>query len=148
MTQGQFCADALLGVSRQHFPHEVQGLRVEVLVALALKTKIHLFVFPVDFVIFRPLEERLLDEQDVEDDSQGEDVALWLDMAVLGQTNDLWSHVAWCSASVVQIFGLIHVGRKPEVSNDRIKGIVASEHDVLRFEVPVHDPALMHLCKS
>ena len=62
MTQCQFGSDALLGISNQHFPHEIHSLRINVLVPLSFKTKIHLFVFFVNLVIFRPLEECFLDQ--------------------------------------------------------------------------------------
>ena len=69
-------------------------------------------------------------------------------MPVLSETNDLWSHISWCPASVVQIFSLVDVGSQAEISNDRLKGVMASKHDVLRFKIAVHDPILMHFCQT
>jgi hypothetical protein len=61
MAQCQFGTDAMLGISCQHFPQEIHSFRINVFVPLSFKTKIHLFVFFVHLVIFRPLEECLLD---------------------------------------------------------------------------------------
>ena len=69
----------------------------------------------------------------MENNSHRKDIALWLDMPILTQSNDLRSYVTWSSTSVEKIFLIISVTSQSKVDYHRIKRKRISQHYVLRF---------------
>lgn len=115
--------------------------------AISIKRKIALSVVPAYFFILAACEQGLPAEEQMEDSPKRKHIAYGLDMLELGQFEDLRGHVAWGSASEEEI--LIHVGksRQPEVYNNRLQRI-SPQHDVLRLQIPMHDPFAMHMPHS
>ena len=148
MSQCFDSCDSLLWIGYQHFLEQVHAFRFDVLVEGALQLEIHLLVFLVDLVIPLTLKECFLCEQDMEYNSQGKDIAFWFHMLTVSHRDDLGGNKTWRSAPSEEIFLLIGMTRQSKVNNDRFqrKGILA--HNVLRFEITMGDPVLMHLRHS
>lgn len=63
--------------------------------------------------------------EDVEDESQTEDIANWLILRLhVLQVDDLWGHVAWSTASHEEILLRVSKLSKPEVSNHAVIGVL------------------------
>lgn len=91
----------------------------------------------------------------MEDHTQREYVALWVVCFYLVgwfYSQDLWSHIARCTTPHVQVFLLVPVFGQSYIHNDRedliwILGIFL-DHNILKFEISVHDSPLMHVIDS
>lgn len=94
---------ALLGVHFQHLCQQVHRLLVHFLVGRTIQIELHLSVVLVDFLKLATLEERLLDQQDMEDNTGREDIADLAGLLPLGKSSDLWGYVARRTASVKDI---------------------------------------------
>lgn len=83
----------------------------------------------------------------MEDSPKRKHIAYGLDMLELSQFEDLRGHVAWGSASEEEILIQVSKSRQPEVYNNRLQRI-SPQHDVLRLQIPMHDPFAMHMPHS
>jgi hypothetical protein len=138
-------ADPVVWVGHQHLLEQFQGLRVDVCVSLSFEADLHFLVLLVDFLVLGAFEDCLSGEQDVEDDSSREDIALWLDVLALVEFNDLGSYVAGSSAPEEEVFLDVGEGGQSVVDDDWRHGAIGPQHDVLRLEVAVHDALAVHL---
>lgn len=80
----------------------------------------------------------------MEDDSSREDIALRFDMPTLSKLDDLRGHISRCSTSEKQILLNIRMRGQSIIHNDGCHGGTSAHHDVLRLEIAMHDPLLMH----
>ncbi len=91
----------------------------------------------------------------MEDHTQREYVALWvIGFYLVGwlDPQDLWGHIARRSTSYIQVFLLVPVFGQAYIHNDRedliwILGVLL-DHNILEFQVSVHDSSLMHVIDS
>lgn len=84
----------------------------------------------------------------MEDDSSREDIALWFDMPALGQFYDFRRHISWCSAPEKQVLLNIGMRCQPIIHDDGVHRCTSPHHDVLRLEIAMHDPLLVHPLES
>ena len=96
-------AYSLLGVDFQHLGQQVHRVCVDFLVGWTIQIEPHFSVVLVDFLKLATLEERLLDQKDMEDNTSREDVAYWAGLLPLGKRSNLRRDVARCPASVEDI---------------------------------------------
>lgn len=142
--QGGGCSCAFLRVGEQHALQEVDCGGVDVLVGLASERKLHLLVFAVDLLVLRALEERSSRQQNMEDDSSREDIALRFDMFTLRQFDDLRGDIAGRSTPEKQVLLDICMRGQAVIDDDGRHRPIPTHHDVLRLEIAVHDPLLVH----
>lgn len=74
----------------------------------------------VHFLILCPCEHCLPAQKEVEDHSKRENIALWLDVLGLIESNDLWRDIAWSSAPEEQVLINICISCESEVDDDRL----------------------------
>lgn len=84
----------------------------------------------------------------MEDSPKREDVALRFNVLSLGESGDFRSDVARSAASVEDVIIAVGICREAEISNDRHKSSVSSQHNVLRLDVPMHDSVVVHFLES
>jgi hypothetical protein len=99
-------------------------------------------------VVFFAREGRLPKRNEVEDDSDAENIA---DGAVLGleifEVDHFRGHITRRAAPDEHVVFLA-VLSKPEVSNNTIKISVLSQQNILRLEIAMHDALAVHDLKS
>lgn len=91
----------------------------------------------------------------MEDDSEREDVTgtgVCLDGVSWFYFQDLRGHIAWSAAPCVEIFGGACVLGQPQVNQDwndsATLELISFDHDVLKFEVSVHNASVMKIANS
>lgn len=148
MSQDSARGYSFLRVYPQHFPQQVHRLWVDGVVGGGVEVEPHFAVIFVDLFELPAFEERLAGEQDVEDDPEGEDIADWFDFHALFEGGDFRGDVAWSAAAIEDIVVRISVGSQSEIDDDWLQTIFAAQHDVLGLDIPVHDPAFVHVVQS
>jgi hypothetical protein len=148
MGQNLSSSDALGRLSPQHLPEEVQSHWIHLLVGGGVEVELHLAVVVVDFIAVLALEEGALQQQDVQDDTGGEDVALGGNLLTLLERGDFGSDVAGSTAPVVEVVLGVNIGSKSEVDYYWLETSAASQHDVLGLDVPVHHSQFVHFLET
>lgn len=139
---------SLTGIGSQHLFEQTQSLRLKGVVSLSFKIDVHFFVFLVNLLIFAAIEKCLPGEQNVKDDASRKNVALRLNMLALTERNDLRSHIARGATPKEQILLQISMSSQSEIYNNWLHGRAGPQHNVLRLEVAVHNPSLVHVLQS
>jgi hypothetical protein len=76
----------------------------------------------------------------VEDNASRKDIAYWLHPYTFLQRRNLWSHVAWSTATIEDIVVGIDPCGETEIDDDGIERLVVPQHNVFGLDVPVHYP--------
>ena len=146
MAERLFGCYPLLRVDLEHLPEQVHGELVDLLILGRVQVEGAASVLIEYFVVGLPLEEALAEEEEVEDESETEDIA---DGRVLGlhvlDIDDLGCHVARGAAPHEQVLLRICELSQPVVRNHALVTLAAPQQDVLRLEVAVHDVLAVHL---
>ena len=145
MAQNIIGPDAFPRINFQHLFKEVHGLRVHLLIAQAVQIKSHLPVILVHLLEFPTLEQGPLGEQDVENDSNREDIAHRVHTLPLDERGDFRCDVAGRAAAVEEVVLCLHKRRQAEVHDDRVEPALAAQHYVLGLDVAVHDAVIVDL---
>lgn len=100
-------------------------------------------------VVFLAWEGGFADGQQVEDDSNAEEIADWVVLCLqILEIDHLRGHIAWSSAPDEEIRVVGAVFSQPEVSNNTIIIVVLPQQYILRLEIPMHDLIVMHNLQS
>ena len=142
MGQGVGCASSFGRVEDEHASEQVECGFVHRCEVLAFQLEAEGFVVAVYLVVLAAFEERLAHQQNMEDSSQGKDVADGLNVLRLRKLDDLRGDVARSAASEEEILLDVGVGGKSEVHDYWLERF-SSQHDVLWFQVAVHHSALV-----
>ena len=117
----------------------MQGTAFHLLEVLTVQANIELFVVSVDLFVFSPLEQRLAHQKDVEDRTQRENIAARLNVLRLRKLDYLRSDIPRGSTPEEKVLLEIDVTGKTEIHDNWLES-TATQHDILRFEVTMHDP--------
>ena len=115
------------------------------MITISLQQKFHLFVVSIDFLVFAAFKKWFPSEKDMKNNSNRKDIALGIDMACLTKSNNLRRHISWGSASKEKIFLDVDVGCQSKINYDRLHRKGVPEHNVLRFDVSMHNPPFVHM---
>lgn len=100
-------------------------------------------------IVLLAWEGGFADGQQVEDDSNAEEIADWVVLGLqIFEIDHFWSHIAWGSTSDEEIRVVCAVFSQPEVSNNAVIIVVLPEQYILRLEIPMHDLIVMHDLQS
>ena len=141
VVEGFLCRDSLGGAGLEHAGEQVERLGVHLLVDMSSQAEFHVFIVVVDLVVFGPLEERLAGQQEVQDDPSRENITGGLNVLTLGKRYDLRRHVSRSTTAEEQVLMQVSIGGQPEVSDNWLEAVLASQHDIFGFQVTVHDPS-------
>lgn len=144
VAEGIGCGYPLLRVGKKHPLEEGHGQDVHSFIEFPLEGEFHFFVLAVDFLVLSALEQRPPGEEDVEDSPEREDIAVGLNVLVLGEGDDFRGDVAWSAAPEEEIVVEVGMGGESIVDDDRGHRPTAPQQYVLRLQVAVHQSLPVH----
>lgn len=147
MTQCIICTNPRGRIEVKHLPQKLQGASFDLLKMLTVEPNIELFVVSVHLLVSRPLEQWLPDQKYMKNCTKRKDIAAWLYVLGLGKLDDLRCDIAGGAASEEKILLEINIACKTEIHDHRLES-TPPQHNVLRFEVPVHDPVTVDVSQS
>ena len=143
--QGLSGRDSFAWICNKHAFQELKLLFLQFWVNTVAQVEIHLFIIFVNLVVFCPLKKWFSHQENVENYSGWENVALRFNVDVFCQRNNLRCNVTWSSATIKQIFWNVCICGKPKIYDNGLHRILIPEHNVLGLQVPVHGSVLMHV---
>ena len=145
MLQNAISCQPLLRIDFKHLLQQVYSLSIHLRIFRVSQIEVHFFVIFVNFFKIGAREERAGHQQNVENCSSREDIAGWCYFFTFVKRYHFGSYVAWCPTPVEDIIFSCDVSSQAEVDDDRFHIFLISQHQILRFDISMHDVVFMQL---